>query len=319
MLAAYQPGEDLFRDQLASLRGQTLADWTCLISADGDQDAVRTQVDAACPDDERFVVIGYDDRQGVFRNFERALSAVDPGVSWVALADQDDIWQAEKLSALVPLLNHASLVTCQADVVRRTASGDTHEGATRRRVQSMFGLVADNQVSGSFSVLRRELLDVALPFPPSSDVSYHDHWLAVCALAQTGISVLDEPLQTYVQHGGNTVGERRASLRAALSASSFGTAGRSIPRRLDYLVAHRLGWRRSMAETLLRRCPDMPDVLRGDLEVFATARVPALLTGLVRATLRREVPFRRALSLALAACWGTVRRTPERPTEDVQT
>jgi glycosyltransferase involved in cell wall biosynthesis len=317
VLAAYQPDKQLFRDQLVSLRNQTLVDWTCLISADGDPDSVLSQVDDACLHDERFLVIGYNDRQGVFRNFERVLAAVDPCARWVALADQDDVWQAEKLSVLVPHLDHASLVTCQADVVRRTATGDAHDGITRRRVHSLFGLVADNQVSGSFSVLRRELLDVALPFPPSTDVGYHDHWLAVCALAQSGIAVVDEPLQTYVQHGGNVIGERRTSWRVALSASSFGNAGRSLPRRLDYLVAHRLGWRRTMARTLLRRCPDMPDLLRRDLEVFATARAPALLAGLLHACLRREVPVRRALSLALAACWAAVRRTRDRPNDDV--
>ena len=66
-------------------------------------------------------------------------------------------------------------------------------------------------MTGAASVLRREVLDVALPFPREVDGSYHDHWLALCALALGDLAYVARPLVDYVQHGANLVGhaERR--------------------------------------------------------------------------------------------------------------
>ena len=72
-------------------------------------------------------------------------------------------------------------------------------------------------MTGAASVLRREVLDVALPFPREVDGSYHDHWLALCALALGDLAYVARPLVDYVQHGANLVGhaERRARAPAA--------------------------------------------------------------------------------------------------------
>ena len=40
-----------------------------------------------------------------------------------------------------------------------------------------------NTVTGAASLFRRELLDVALPFPDVPGKPFHDHWLACVALA----------------------------------------------------------------------------------------------------------------------------------------
>ena len=45
-------------------------------------------------------------------------------------------------------------------------------------------LLVANAVSGAASLFRRDLLDLALPFPPAQFAHFHDHWLALCALAR---------------------------------------------------------------------------------------------------------------------------------------
>ena len=56
-------------------------------------------------------------------------------------------------------------------------------------------------MTGAASLLRRELLDLALPFPPGSTAEhYHDHWLALCALALGEIAYLDRPTYDYTRH-----------------------------------------------------------------------------------------------------------------------
>ena len=56
-------------------------------------------------------------------------------------------------------------------------------------------------MTGAASLLRRELLDHALPFPPAQFAHFHDHWIALVALSLGEIAFVDEPLYDYVQHG----------------------------------------------------------------------------------------------------------------------
>jgi hypothetical protein len=76
-------------------------------------------------------------------------------------------------------------------------------------------LLISNTVTGSASLIRRELLDLALPFPPAHDGAYHDHWLALVALGLGSIAYVDEPLQDYVQHPRNVLGHAAAQAPGA--------------------------------------------------------------------------------------------------------
>jgi hypothetical protein len=70
-----------------------------------------------------------------------------------------------------------------------------------------------NSVTGAASLYRRDLLDDALPFPPLLAKGFHDHWLAVVAMALGEIAYLDEPLYDYVQHDTAVIGHLGANKR----------------------------------------------------------------------------------------------------------
>ena len=63
-------------------------------------------------------------------------------------------------------------------------------------------MMVTNNVTGAASLFRRELLEVALPFPPggTGQELYHDHWLALCALAQGPLAYVDRPTHDYTRH-----------------------------------------------------------------------------------------------------------------------
>ena len=52
------------------------------------------------------------------------------------------------------------------------------------------------------------------PSRPAAN-AFHDHWLAVVALALGEIAYVDEPLYDYVQHGGTVIGHSQANKQAA--------------------------------------------------------------------------------------------------------
>lgn len=298
-LAVFQPPLDLLARQIRSIQSQDARDWHCLIGIDGsDPEAHRAIIDLVGAD-ERFSVREFEENVGFYRNFERLLAEVPRNIEWVALSDQDDEWFPTKLSEGVMRLREATLAVGQVAVV------DAHGGEreiSRRRVVPILAEFIDNQVTGSAAVFRRSLLDVALPFPEPTELAYHDHWLGVCALADDGIAVVDAPLQYYVQHGANVIGEeQRRSMVTRIRSLTRKTEG-SPRAALRYLSEHRWGWRVKMARRLLAADHPLRERDRQMLATIARGRLSVkLIVAAAEAVLRGQAPPARTISLLVGA------------------
>ncbi|KGN40865.1 hypothetical protein N801_10790 [Knoellia aerolata DSM 18566] len=229
--------------------------------------------------------MGWDDNLGFYLNFERLLWAVPEDAEWIALSDQDDRWLPDKLEKLVPLLRTVSLATGQARVVS-WPDGRVLLESTDRKVVPPEDLLFQNQVTGALSVFRRDLLDVALPFPRLHTVTQlHDHWLGICAGAVGGYAVRDEVVQDYVQHVGNIVGEVATHrgwtpagfLRRIRELGDAYEGGHSIAQCARACQVQSYGWRRLIVETLSERVAELPPGI-------ALARARLLLDGPARNT-----------------------------------
>lgn len=273
VLAAYQPDSALFERQLKSIQQQTHRDFVCQITADGGFEMIRDQVAQIVDGDERFVVLGFDQRLGFYRNFERGLANVPSSAKWVALSDQDDYWYENKLETMLPHLDSEVLVAAQARVVDQR--GNVIQEATDRRDTPFLQLFVQNQVTGGIALFRSSLLEVALPFPQLDTMTQvHDHWLAVCARCLGGVKILDVVVQDYVQHGGNVIGEAvkgfnpvRSINRARALAKRY--EGDDRPADIARLIQKMtFGWRRVMAEALIERLGETNNGARQANDVF---------------------------------------------------
>jgi hypothetical protein len=134
---------------------------------------------------------------------------------FVTLCDQDDRWYPEKLERLIGGIGGAQLAYSDARIV--SPDGEVVRPSywtERRNNHTNFGsLLLANSVTGAASLFRRELLADVLPFPPLLAKGFHDHWLALVAMARGEIAYLDEPLYDYVQHGGAVIGHLGANRR----------------------------------------------------------------------------------------------------------
>ena len=72
-------------------------------------------------------------------------------------------------------------------------------------------LVITNAITGAAALFRRELAERALPFPPPHGDIFHDHWLALVAMATGDIRYVDRPLYDYVQHSMAALGFSKAN------------------------------------------------------------------------------------------------------------
>jgi glycosyltransferase involved in cell wall biosynthesis len=217
-MATYNPPPELFAAQIASIRTQTHRNWICVISDDNSGDEGSAMIRRELDGDPRFVVSVAPRRLGFYNNFERALALAPRGARFVAMADQDDRWYPDKLERLVRALGDARLVYSDQRVIARDGEvlSDTYWSTRRNNHEDLLSLLVANSVTGAASLLRRELLDDVLPFPPAQFAHFHDHWVALVARAGGKIGFVRQPLYDYVQHGEASLGHAAANQRKPL-------------------------------------------------------------------------------------------------------
>ncbi|ODV43710.1 glycosyl transferase [Cupriavidus sp. UYMMa02A] len=153
-------------------------------------------------------------RLGVTRNFEQAIRALDTDI--VFLADQDDVWQPNKIEVLIARFADQSTMLAHSDATLIDEGGKdlgkslfealrlSDRETELVKSQHFFEIYCRrNLVTGTTAAFRRELLDIALPFPEDW---IHDEWLAACAAAESKIAMLADKLTQYRQHGANVIG-----------------------------------------------------------------------------------------------------------------
>jgi glycosyltransferase involved in cell wall biosynthesis len=217
-MAAFEPPLDLFRRQVESIRAQTVTDWICVVSDDCSDPERFAEMRAVLDDDPRFVLSRSERRRGFYHNFERAMALAPRDAGYVTLADQDDVWDADKLETLMREVGDAQLVYSDQRIV--SPDGELLAGSYWEQRENnhsrMLSLLVANCVTGAASLFPRALLDDALPLPPAQFTHFHDHWLAVTALALGEIRYVDRPLYGYVQHANATIGHATATRRTRL-------------------------------------------------------------------------------------------------------
>lgn len=209
-MATYHPQLHAFQRQVDSIRAQTYDNWICIVNDDGTPSDAWEKMRRHCAGDERFRFTRNGQNLGFYHNFEQSLKRVPAAVEYVALSDQDDVWYPTKLSRLVRRLRETGATLVYSDM--RVVDADGNELAPsywinrKNEYRDLEALLVANTVTGAASLFRRDLLDLALPFPPRVGDAFHDHWLACVALSTGKIGYVDAPLYDYYQYGGSVIG-----------------------------------------------------------------------------------------------------------------
>ncbi len=213
-MATFDPPVDLFLRQIESIRSQTHDNWVCVVSDDNSPPERLGEIREILGGDERFVLVPSEVRRGFYGNFERALALAPVEADYLALADQDDSWHPDKLEVLLGELEDGAVLaysdTRIVDESGRVLS-DTYWRYRANNYADFTSLVITNAITGAASLFRRELVELALPFPPPHGDIFHDHWLALVALATGEIRYVDRPLYDYVQHSAAALGFSKAN------------------------------------------------------------------------------------------------------------
>jgi Glycosyl transferase family 2 len=248
-MATFEPDEALFRAQIESLRAQRDDCWICVISDDCSRPEAFERIVRILGDDRRFAISRSDERLGFYRNFERALTMAPPEAQLIALCDQDDRWHPDKLPSLRTALGDAQLVYSDQRLV--DAGGrvlrETLWKGRRNNFANIASQLVANTITGAAMLFRREVLELAVPFPDSPGFQFHDHWLGLVAMAAGDVAYVDRPLYDYVQHAGAVFGDVTSGARSRGARWRFLEASRAA-------YFHGYLSREVQAQTALLRC-----------------------------------------------------------------
>jgi glycosyltransferase involved in cell wall biosynthesis len=211
-------GEKYLEQQLLSILNQTRLPDEIILSDDGSGDqtlAIAHRVlDSTRTTDIRVSVLTRGSPLGAAGNFSAALAEATGDL--IALSDQDDVWEPDKLEVLTEVFStHPDVLLVHTDATLIDASGRTTgtlmatlnlTGGERKALLARRGLetlLRRNVVTGATVMLRGSLLQQALPIPHGW---VHDEWLALVAALQGGLFFDERPLLRYRIHRDNAIG-----------------------------------------------------------------------------------------------------------------
>ncbi|QOP42636.1 glycosyltransferase family 2 protein [Sulfurimonas sediminis] len=214
VLMATCNGEKYLKQQLDSIFSQTYQNFKLYISDDCSEDAtikiVQTYTDRY---PEKITYTINEKNRGFVKNFEKLLS--DCQEEYIALADQDDIWQPNKLELLMNAVlqlealrqNSACLIHSDLSLIDQDGN-QLHQSYFQFRhyklknSKDLGHILGPCGVMGNTLLLNKKLKKIVLPFPEQLDV--HDYWIALHAELFGQRKTLHTQLVHYRIHNENS-------------------------------------------------------------------------------------------------------------------
>lgn len=264
-------GERFIHEQLASIASQSLSPRELVVCDDGSTDSTLEIIEKfsrSVPFAVR--IFRNSERLGSTRNFQNAISECKG--DYIALADQDDIWETKKLDVLTSHLEgnpEAGAIFSDAELIDEGSKSlgkslwqsipfqPANKTLTSRSFQEL--LLRQDVVTGATLVFCSALLPKILPIPEGW---VHDSWIAWIAVLYSSLAFSPEPLIKYrlhshqqigvaaesiatrvhkVQNAGNSqyslIEQRFTTLRERVLATPSGTCA-SIAEELDGKIRH---------------------------------------------------------------------------------
>lgn len=195
--------------QIASILGQTHANLVLRIRDDGSTDGTPDRLADWAARDPRIAWRRGSRNLGPCGSFFRLVDDISPDAAYAGFADQDDVWEADKIARAVaalaalpagmPGLYCARVVIVDEALMRRGLSPLPARGP------SLANALVENIAIGCTIVMNRPAIDLLRERWPAPPV-FHDWW-AYQAIAGLGRVIYDpRPALKYRQHGGNAIG-----------------------------------------------------------------------------------------------------------------
>lgn len=135
---------------------------------------------------------------GYIKNFEKAISLCKG--DYIALADQDDIWELNKISIMVNNISDHLLIYHNSEFITETGKSMNRKMTDIRNFYAGNNsniFLLENCVSGHAIFFKKELLNYIKDFEAAI---FHDWWLVYIAVSTGTIGFITDCLVKYRQH-----------------------------------------------------------------------------------------------------------------------
>lgn len=195
-MATYN-GEKYIHEQLASILKQLKETDEVIISDDGSSDKTLDAVRSF--HDDRIVIVKNDLEHGYTKNFENALNKATGDI--IFISDQDDIWMDDKVKVMCEALKTCGLAVHDASMTDSDLNVTVPSHFERFNIRPGFiRTLLYTRYTGACMAMRKDFLDLALPFPDNQTLCPYDYWFAYLGEYTKKIRVLNIPLIYYRRH-----------------------------------------------------------------------------------------------------------------------
>ena len=209
-MAVYN-GSQYIRDQVASILPQLGEDDEVVVVDDASQDASFAILEGF--HDHRIRIIRQEYNRGVRSTFERALREASGKI--IFLADQDDIWHADKIAKMMKAFTadpRVTLVLSNRELIDSNGRSLLQQLYGNSRFQpGVLSNLMKNRYQGSTMAFRREILEAVLPFPDG--IPMHDSWIGLVNAVIGRAVYLPERLLFYRRHESNVTAGRHGTVK----------------------------------------------------------------------------------------------------------
>jgi glycosyltransferase involved in cell wall biosynthesis len=187
--------------QLDCILSQTWKNLELIIVDDCSTDSTKAVIDSYRQKDNRIWFFENETNIGYNKNFEKAFLLCSG--DFIAISDQDDIWELNKIEQMMNNWPQGSLFVYSLSGI---FTGDDFEGranAPKIRytpVNDIRQLVFNSPVHGHACMFKKELLNQCRPFP---DDIFYDWWMSMHAAATGIIGCIPETLTWHRTHSSN--------------------------------------------------------------------------------------------------------------------
>jgi len=196
-------GGRYIEEQIKSILSQLSEHDELIISDDSSTDNTLSIIESI--NDPRIVLLHAHFGNAIF-NFQHAIKHASK--DFIFLADQDDIWQPDKVAKMAPLLNMYDVVVSDAIVVDQNLRTMARSYfAVNNTKKSWLSNLLSNGYLGCCLAFKSGILPLLLPFP--KQIPMHDIWIGFVGGIFCKTVFIEDKLILYRRHGKNhsTAGE----------------------------------------------------------------------------------------------------------------
>lgn len=227
LLSTYN-GDKYLKELLQSIISQRFTEFTLFIRDDGSTDRTKEILTEYKNSSDRFCILEESSNIGIKRSFSFLISTVleIEQYNYFMLADQDDIWHAEKVSNAVKKMleleekspEKALLVHTDLEVVDESLNKLSPSFWKYQKIDptknSVNRLLVQNVVTGCTVIMNKKLAKLCLPIPDQAIM--HDWWIALVASVFGEIYCISNADILYRQHHKNALGATQYNFRYVL-------------------------------------------------------------------------------------------------------